>query len=126
MSGDSKYVQVFAAIAAGMDIPSIVETYDWITWLDVQQAAKRALLLEMSSNTRPKLRTDSDPPRAYEKWTKDEEQQLIALFDSGASYSEMISELGRGRGAITSRLSRLGKLIPDESGGTSALSAPPR
>jgi hypothetical protein len=62
MSGDSKYVQVFAAIAAGMDIPSIVETYDWITWLDVQQAAKRALLLEMSSNTRPKLRTDSTRP----------------------------------------------------------------
>ncbi|MDJ0647468.1 MAG: hypothetical protein QNJ60_02075 [Xenococcaceae cyanobacterium MO_188.B19] len=46
--------------------------------------------------------------RAYEKWTKEEEETLIDKFDSGLSIKEIAEILERQTGAINSRLRKLG------------------
>ena len=48
-------------------------------------------------------------PRAYEPWTESEERELERLHDSGLSVSELSTHLGRGTGAIQSRLGRIGE-----------------
>jgi hypothetical protein len=58
-------------------------------------------------------------PRAYERWTPDEEARLVARFEAlllSISYWKAISrlstEFGRRRGGIRSRLLRLGVEVP--------------
>ena len=46
-------------------------------------------------------------PQAYEPWTQEEEERLLALQRRGATLDEMAGELGRQPGGITSRLRRL-------------------
>lgn len=50
------------------------------------------------------------PENAGKPWTKEEDRQLIAMFDEGRSNKEMMSVLGRTKGSIISRLARLGKI----------------
>lgn len=53
-------------------------------------------------------------PKAYGRWTPEEESVLADLYRSGASPEEITRQLGRGLGAIATRLERLG-LIPDRT-----------
>lgn len=50
--------------------------------------------------------------QAYERWNDTEEQALLSRLDEGASMSQLVEEFGRGRGAIRSRLNRLGVALP--------------
>ncbi|MBI4548391.1 MAG: ATP-dependent DNA helicase RecQ, partial [Ignavibacteriae bacterium] len=47
-------------------------------------------------------------PRAYENWSAEEDQNLKAQFLSGKTVNELTHHLQRGRGAIKSRLRKLG------------------
>ncbi len=47
-------------------------------------------------------------PRAFEKWSKSEEEQLVQLFHSGKSVTEIADIHKRKRGAIRTRLKKLG------------------
>ncbi len=47
-------------------------------------------------------------PRAYEKWTKDEEEKLSELYNDGKNTKEISKYLERQPGAIKSRLQKLG------------------
>ncbi|MCY4438540.1 MAG: DNA helicase RecQ [Chloroflexi bacterium] len=47
-------------------------------------------------------------PRAYEKWTYEEDEQLTALYKAGRSIDEIASELGRRPSAVVSRLRQSG------------------
>ena len=47
-------------------------------------------------------------PRAYEKWTNEEDEQLTALYKAGCSIDEIASELGRRPSAVVSRLRQSG------------------
>ena len=47
-------------------------------------------------------------PRAYEKWSTNEEERLIQLFHSGRSVAEIAKVMQRQLGAVKTRLRRLG------------------
>ncbi len=47
-------------------------------------------------------------PRAYEKWTEDDVKKLIAEYRLGRSTIELAKAFGRNKGAIASRLKKLG------------------
>lgn len=46
-------------------------------------------------------------PRAYERWSKEEDGRLINMVNEGISEEQMAEQLGRQRSAITSRIGRL-------------------
>lgn len=47
-------------------------------------------------------------PRAYERWTDEEDDQLRREHAEGLTAAEMVESHGRNKGAITARLERLG------------------
>ena len=47
-------------------------------------------------------------PNAYRPWNKEQDEKLKMLFTSGSPIAYLASEFGRKRGAITSRLEKLG------------------
>ena len=47
-------------------------------------------------------------PNAYKKWTKNEDQKLVQEYKNGRSISELADSHGRKKGAIRSRLKKLG------------------
>ncbi len=53
------------------------------------------------------------PENAGKPWDKAEDEQLCRSFDSGAPLKELSQQHGRTRGAIQSRLEKLGKMIPN-------------
>ena len=52
--------------------------------------------------------TKSMHQRAYAPWTKEEENQMVQLFQQGISINEIADTLHRNEGGITSRLKKLG------------------
>jgi hypoxanthine phosphoribosyltransferase len=46
-------------------------------------------------------------PRAYEKWTKGDEKELLSMYNAGATIEELANHFQRKRSAITSRLTTL-------------------
>jgi hypothetical protein len=73
----------------------------------------------------PFMRPDAPPgrlsrlrekhPRAYEKWTKEEDARLRTEFAKGTAKAELAALFQRRPSAITSRLKKLGLLQPSES-----------
>jgi hypothetical protein len=58
----------------------------------------------------------SAPEMAGTAWAKQEDEDLIRQFDEKISIAEIAKLHGRTRGAVTSRLVRLGKIVlPQES-----------
>ena len=49
-------------------------------------------------------------PRAYEPWTKEDDEKLIVEYKSGKTIEELMELFGRQRGGIKSRLKKLGLL----------------
>jgi len=56
-----------------------------------------------------------DYPRAFMPMTTEEEEQLVQLFHQGMSLAEIAKVLKRKRGAIRTRLKKLGLIRDDES-----------
>lgn len=50
------------------------------------------------------------PDNAGRPWAENEDQELLALFDSNASIKDMAEKHARTQGAIASRLVRLGRI----------------
>jgi ATP-dependent DNA helicase RecQ len=48
-----------------------------------------------------------DHPRAYEKWTQDEDEELLSLHSSGTPFSQLAAHFQRQPSAIRSRLAKL-------------------
>jgi hypothetical protein len=53
-------------------------------------------------------------PNAYKAWSADDDARLTELFRDNAKVSVLVKEFGRQRGAINSRLIRLGLIEPDD------------
>jgi hypothetical protein len=53
-------------------------------------------------------------PNAYKPWTAEDDARLTELFRASAAVSTLVKEFGRQRGAINSRLVRLGLVEPDD------------
>lgn len=56
----------------------------------------------------------SKPPAAGGAWPSEEEQKLIERFDAGISPADIAQAHGRTKGAIISRLVKLGKISKGE------------
>ncbi len=52
------------------------------------------------------------PGKTGQPWTAEEDARLVAEFDAGRDIAELAVEHGRTSGAITSRLTKLGKMMP--------------
>ena len=65
------------------------------------------MALEGMNDKQPNL--DNGPSNAGKSWEPDEDKQIIASFDNGMSIKDLVLKHQRSRGAIQSRLIRLGK-----------------
>jgi hypothetical protein len=54
--------------------------------------------------------TDSVPGNTFVRWTSNEEQRLVAGFDSGKTTAELAKLHNRSRAAVEARLLKLGKI----------------
>ena len=73
-------------------------------------AAVEALISEEK-----KIRRQRDlPERVGKPWSEQEDQALIKAFDSGISLNDLVDKHQRTRGAIRTRLVRLGKIDLDD------------
>ncbi len=52
-------------------------------------------------------------PNAYRPWSEDDDAKLTELFNNSAKVSELVKVFGRQRGAINSRLIKLGLVEPE-------------
>jgi hypothetical protein len=55
-------------------------------------------------------------PRAWSKWSFEEDQKLIKEFKSGLKIKDLYDSHGRARGGIISRLRKLDLISHDETG----------
>jgi len=73
----------------------------------------RALFLAahaLERAARQKRRSSSLPGNAGKAWSEEEDQMLLAAFDSGLPVKEIARKHARTEGAITARLVRLGRI----------------
>ncbi len=101
---------VLSLIADGHSYSQIVDGHREISYLDVFRAAEEALtLLDAPGDYDARMAAIKERhPRAYEKWSAEEDDSLRALHGDGHSLSEIADRLQRQPGAIRSRLTRLG------------------
>jgi hypothetical protein len=52
-------------------------------------------------------------PRAYEKWTEEEDRELVRMYRSGVGPAEIASHLQRRELGVLARLVRVGLLTED-------------
>jgi hypothetical protein len=59
------------------------------------------------------VRTKDLPEQAGKPWTPDEDKRLLDSFDAGMNPRKLAEMHGRSRGAIGSRLAKLGRVTKD-------------
>jgi PAS domain-containing protein len=115
MALSEKSRAILQAIAKGHTYEQIlVQDLAW-TYHDIFQAAAEALEIgqvvdEGKSYSVEEIRHDH--PRAYEKWSAEEDGEPSKLCRSGKSVREIATTLNRQDGAIRSRLAKLNLVTP--------------
>jgi DNA-directed RNA polymerase specialized sigma24 family protein len=106
---------ILEAIAKGHTYEQIlVQDLAW-TYHDIFQAAAEALGSHPTANEDKSYSVEEirhDFPRAYEKWSAEEDKRLRALFGDGKDVKEIAMTLHRQAGAIRSRLAKLNLIAP--------------
>lgn len=72
----------------------------------------RALFVAVSALqdlSKKKNQKDKFPVNKGRPWSENEERELLLAFDKGILINELVLKYGRSRGAIKSRLARLGR-----------------
>lgn len=103
-------------ISLGHSYQQILDAYPDFTYVDIFAAAREALEVLDSGAYQGEDKKPSDRldeirkvhPRAYEKWSDEEDSQLAKLFQSGMNVKQIASTLQRQSSAICSRLNKLG------------------
>ena len=109
----SRHLAILEALADGVH----PFTGDELPDESVYQNAKvlRALLAAVEAlkhqGTRDARQADQ-PAKAGNPWNAGEDELLVARFEKGLSFADLAKEHGRTSGAIKSRLTKLGKLMP--------------
>ena len=103
-----KSAAVLSLIAEGCSYSQIVDGHPGISYLDIFAAAEEALRL---SESQPEYqqrmaRIKQQYPRAYERWTAEEDAKLSAMHKDRMSMEEMARHFGRQPSAIRSRLAK--------------------
>ncbi len=107
---------ILQAIAKGHTYEQIlVQDLAW-TYHDIFRAATEALEGGPTANDAKSYSVEEirhDHPRAYEKWSAEEDDQLTTLFLKGKDVKEIAATLHRQEGAVRSRLTKLNLVAPD-------------
>jgi DNA-binding NarL/FixJ family response regulator len=101
---------ILAAIAQGHSYDQILAGELDLTYHDIFTAAAEALAVADSAPPTYEERVEEihqQHPRAYEKWTDDEDARLTELFRSGNTAKQIAETLQRQPSAIRSRLAKL-------------------
>ena len=110
MALSEKSRAILQAIAKGHTYEQIlVQDLAW-TYHDIFHAAAEALETPQVTNEGKSYDVQEirhDYPRAYEKWSTEEDGQLSELCRSGKTVKEIAKTLHRQEGAIWSRLAKL-------------------
>ncbi|MBI4498782.1 MAG: Myb-like DNA-binding domain-containing protein [Chloroflexi bacterium] len=110
----TKSVSVLELIAQGRSYKQILAILPTLTYLDIFNAAREALAAAATTGSAYDERLAEirkTHSRAYEKWTNEEESQLIQCVQQGKSVGEIASHLQRQPSAIRSRMVKL-NLLP--------------
>lgn len=108
--------QILEALAKGID-PETGEVFPGNSPLNNPHVI-RALFMgaravaDPASQPRPKRPQVEGQEQAWQPWTREEEESLLAAFDCGATIQELASAHKRKVGGITARLVKLGRLEP--------------
>ena len=106
-----KTVTVLEMIAQGHSYEQVLAAYPDMSYLDIFAAAKEVLQLAGQSGSDYAARLAQIRqayPRAYEKWTDQEDAELTQLVRSGTSTKAIASQFKRQPSAIRSRIVKLG------------------
>ena len=105
-----KSVAVLGLIAEGCSYSQIVDGHPGISYLDIFAAAEEALRLSESQPEYQQRMAQIKQryPRAYERWTAEEDAELSAMHKDGMPMEEMARHIGRQPSAIRSRLAKFG------------------
>jgi DNA-binding CsgD family transcriptional regulator len=101
---------ILAAIAQGRSYDQILAGELDLTYHDIFNAAAEALAVAEPGNHNYQERLEEIQqlhPRAYEKWTDEEDAQLTELFRSGKTAQQTAETLQRQPSAVRSRLKKL-------------------
>lgn len=104
-------------LAEGCTVEEVFWHYPSLDYGHIRQAAQEALnsLTTPTEQEKGIERTKSRYPKAFTRWT-DEEQDLLAReFQAGNSVKALSELLNRQPGAIRIRLEKLGLLVPDDT-----------
>lgn len=115
----AKSVTVLNMIANGHTYQQILDQHPDLTYPDIFRAAQEALdaTETIPSGYHQRLaRIQETCPRAYQKWTEEEDDTLVQSIRSGASVDEVARRLQRQPGAIRSRMQKLESLISEPPG----------
>ena len=80
---------------------------------DVIRALNK-IIETLSSKEKKSKKHRELPERVGKPWSKDEDKALIKAFEQGISLNDLVLKHQRTRGAIRTRLVRLGKITPDD------------
>jgi len=104
----NKTVAVMEMIARGHSYDQIIAMYPALTYRDIFDAAAEVLESAEDQPSSQMEKTKRKHPRAYEKWTQDEEQQLRDLIADGHTVARIAKRLQRNKGGIRARIVQLG------------------
>ena len=133
---------VLGLIATGHSYKQVLETHPSLSLGDIMLSAKVALdlidritIVEKELNVEGEMKftvkggqfksvdeLKKDHPRAFEKWTDQEQQDVVRMFKAGDKISVIAEKLQRSYGSIKARLERLG--LVDRDGRRTEQSAP--
>jgi len=102
---------ILELIAAGHSYEQILARLPDLTYPDIFASAREALDLLTSQGPKPLdfvERARQEHKRAYAKWSPDEDARLERLLQAGMPPVEIAQQLQRQKGAITSRIVKLG------------------
>ena len=113
-----KSTAILSMIAQGYVYSQIIESRTDISYRDIYHAAEEALKMnEHESDHKERLaEIKNKHPKAYEKWTAEEDEMLSSMHQQGDSHAEIAEQLQRQPSAIRSRLAKLGFDGPEGNG----------
>lgn len=103
-------------LAAGYAHDEIMLINPAITRSDISLAAEEALALHAAALDREERaeRIVRTYPRAFEKWSTEEEERAAQLYNAGKTMREIAAVIERQPNAIKIRLQRIGLFRPDD------------
>ncbi len=105
---------ILTAIADGHTCEEVLANFPAWTYQDISRAAAEALSLSTIGRPSYTERMETirrDNPRAYEKWSEEEDAQLRQLFQTRTPQKEIARILQRQPSAIRSRLVKLNLVV---------------